>query len=69
MNKETLEKIKSSYIPGTKVLLHKMYGESLPDGLIGEIRKVDDIGQVHVNWENGSTLALNIELDNFEVII
>lgn len=26
---------------------------------------IDDIGQIHVNWENGSTLAL-IEEDSFD---
>ncbi len=34
-------------------------------GLKGTVMSVDDIGQIHVNWENGSTLALTEE-DSFE---
>ena len=37
------------------------------DGLEGTIESVDDIGQIHVRWDNGSSLALNYEEDSFEV--
>ena len=36
-------------------------------GLKGVVKMVDDIGQIHVSWENGSGLALNIEEDSFRV--
>ena len=29
---------------------------------------VDDIGQIHMKWENGSSLALNVEEDRFDLI-
>ena len=29
---------------------------------------MDDIGQIHMKWENGSSLALNVEEDRFDII-
>ena len=29
---------------------------------------MDDIGQIHMKWENGSRLALNVEEDRFDII-
>ena len=39
-----------------------------PSGTVGEVMFVDDIGQIHVKWENGSSLALNVKLDSFSRI-
>ena len=52
-----------------RVKLIHMEGESqMERGLEGTISCVDDIGQIHVNWDNGSTLALNVEVDAFTLI-
>lgn len=40
----------------------------MQSGLIGKVEYVDDIGQIHVQWENGSSLALNADIDKFEII-
>ena len=64
MKREEVEKVRQDYPPGTKVILHEMRGEpQMPPGLRGEVRHVDDAGQIHVHWENGSTLALTREDD------
>ena len=43
-----------------------MEGEAdMPSGLAGTVQFVDDIGQIHVQWENGRSLALNAETDRF----
>lgn len=34
-------------------------------GLRGEVYCVDDAGQIHVKWENGSGLALVYGVDRF----
>lgn len=39
-----------------------------PTGTRGIVDFVDDIGQIHVKWENGSGLALNTDYDTFKVI-
>ena len=40
----------------------------LPTGSRGVIHHIDDLGQYHVNWENGRALALIPELDKFEIL-
>lgn len=64
---ENLE-YKEIYNQGDTVILEEMVGENLPYGLKGTIRKVDDIGQIHINWENGSSLAIEPKIDKFEII-
>ena len=62
------KKEKKEYKPGNTVILEEMVGENLPSGLKGTIRKIDDIGQIHINWENGSSLAIDPNIDKFEVL-
>ena len=42
--------------------------DPVPDGTEGEIAFVDDAGQVHMNWDNGRSLALVPNVDSFETI-
>ena len=64
-----VEKIKEEYKPGDEIVLYEMRGEpQMEYGLKGKVLAVDDIGQVHVAWENGSSLALNVEEDAFEKV-
>ena len=61
--------LKDKYRTGTRVLLHDMAGEpQMYDGLEGSVTHVDDAGQVHVRWDNGSSLALNLDCDSFEIL-
>ena len=39
-----------------------------PSETTGIVDFIDDIGQIHINWNNGSTLALVPDLDEFEVL-
>ena len=41
---------------------------TVPPGSRGVVDHVDDIGQIHMKWENGSSLALNVEEDRFDII-
>ena len=67
--KMKVETIKKLYKKGMKVKLINMYGEpQMKFGICGTIEFVDDIGQIHVNWNNGSNLALNIDVDTFRVL-
>ena len=69
MRRETIQMLKERYKPGTQIRLVHMEGErNMPCGLTGKVELVDDIGQIHVFWENGRHLALNVELDSFSVI-
>ena len=40
----------------------------VPSGTVGIVKFIDSIGQIHVSWENGSSLALNPRFDRFEVV-
>lgn len=54
---------------GTIIRLIKMEGEpQMSEGLIGRVKYTDDIGQIHTSWNNGSSLAIVPEVDEFEVI-
>ena len=57
------------YPKGTPIRLYSMEGEQtvLP-GSRGIVDHVDDIWQIHMKWENGSCLALNVEEDRFDSI-
>lgn len=64
-----VENIKEKYTEGTRIELNIMKGESqMPSGLKGTVTHVDDAGQVHIDWDNGSTLALNVVEDSFKII-
>ncbi|MFI3284100.1 MAG: DUF4314 domain-containing protein [Erysipelotrichaceae bacterium] len=63
-----VEELRKVYTKGQRIRLHEMKGESLPKQLTGSVSFVDDMGQIHMEWDNGSTLALNIEADDFEKI-
>ena len=69
LRREQIERLKERYPAGAVVRLGQMEGEhQMPSGMEGKVIGVDDIGQIHVEWENGSTLALNVEEDDFTVV-
>ena len=69
MSWEFIELMKKTYPAGTRVCLGCMENEpQMPQGLEGTVFAVDDIGQIQVKWDNGSTLALNVECDKFNVV-
>ena len=66
---DEIERLRNIYKPGIKVRLIHMEGEpQMTEGLEGAIDYIDDAPQIHVKWENGSSLALIPELDKFEII-
>lgn len=64
-----IEFLRKMYPKDTRVVLHYMDDPFAPPSETkGTVIWVDDIGQIHVNWDNGSTLALNVKLDSFSKI-
>lgn len=64
-----VEKLREMYPEGTKIILQEMQGESqMPYGLKGTVTFVDDAGQIHMRWENRSSLALDVEVDTFQKV-
>lgn len=60
--------IKQKYPVGTRVELVDMNELTMPSGLKGIIDYVDDQGQLHTAWENGSSLALVPGEDVFHIL-
>lgn len=69
-SEEEIKAIKEKYIPGTELELIKIYDyiNSVPAGATGVVTNVDDIGTIHVTWDNGSTLGLVVGIDKFKII-
>lgn len=64
-----LTALREKYSTGTIVKLISMDDvQSPPVGTIGEVTLIDDMGSVHVNWQNGSTLALIPDVDSWEIL-
>lgn len=67
---EQVQRIKDQYPPGTRIRLNSMSDpwSPVPEGTEGTVDMVDDIGQIHMKWDNGRTLALVPGEDSFSVI-
>ena len=64
-----LERLRQQYPKGTRLKLISMEDpQGVPEGTVGEVELVDDIGQIHVRWETGSGLALIPEVDRFQKV-
>ena len=59
---------KLRYTGKTVVLVSMDDPQAPPQGTKGVVEFVDDAGQLHVRWENGSTLALVPAEDKFVVL-
>ena len=60
IRKEELEALRKEYPRGCRVELVRMddpYRE-MPPGLQGVVTGIDDSGSIHVDWQNGSSLAV-----------
>ncbi len=57
--RKLIEILKKYYPQKTRVVLVKMDDEKAPPiGTEGTVTGVDDIGTIHVNWDNGSCLGV-----------
>ena len=69
VTQKALERLRQQYPKGTRLKLISMEDpQGVPEGTVGEVELVDDIGQIHVRWETGSGLALIPEVDRFQKV-
>lgn len=61
------KRIKETYPPGTRIELISMEDPfaPIPSGTRGTVKVVDDIGQLHMHWDNGRSLAVVPGEDSF----
>ncbi len=65
-NKQVLAALREKYPAGTKIILHHMKDPyPVPEGTIGTVQCVDDAGNIHVKWQNGSSLSVIEGVDDF----
>lgn len=59
--------VKNEYPVGTRIQLEEMIDIYSPvkSGTRGTVRFVDSIGQIHMQWDDGRSLALIPETDSF----
>ena len=61
--------VEREYPVGTKVrCIHMEDAHPVPSNTCGIVVHIDDFAQIHVNWDNGSTLALIPGVDRFEKV-
>jgi hypothetical protein len=69
MREELVKEYKKLYPKGTRVeLIHMDDEQAVPSGTKGTVELVDDMGTIHMKWDNGRSLGLVPEADIFKKI-
>lgn len=69
MSRSEVDGIKSSYPQGTRIELIEMNdSQAVPSGTLGTVSHVDDMGTIHMEWDNGRFLGLVVGEDMFRRI-
>ena len=70
LRSEELEKIKEKHPKGQRVEIEEMIDPYtfMPPGLQGTVDHVDDAGNIHVIWDNGSKLPLLYGVDIYKLV-
>jgi hypothetical protein len=68
LTRKEVEELRKRYPKGTRIkLIHMDDVQTPPSGCMGTVRFVDDIGTIHVAWDNGSSLGVVYGVDEVEV--
>ena len=69
-SKETIELMRKEYKKGTRVKLISMDDPyyKIPEGTLGTVMYVDDLGDIGVNWDNGSSLKVVYGVDFVKIV-
>jgi hypothetical protein len=69
VDRDTVEMMRADLI-GKRVRCIEMTDQyhPVPKGTEGTVRHIDDLGTIHVNWDNGQTLGLVFNEDSYEMI-
>ena len=69
-NRNQVERIKNGYPVGTRIELISTMDDvqGVEKGIKGTVIGVDDIGTIHMKWDNGRGLGLIPGEDNFKVL-
>lgn len=69
MTEKEVERLRKVYTTGTRIVLIAMNDPytKLKYGDQGTVTGIDDAGQIHMKWDNGSSLALIVGEDLFRM--
>ena len=69
ISREAVEALRKRFPAGARVVLDWMDDwQAPPVGTKGTVRHVDDIGTIHVSWDNGCGLGVAYGADKCHVI-
>lgn len=69
LTRKEVGELRKRYPAGTRVRLVRMEDvQAPPAGTSGTVRFVDDIGTIHVSWDNGSSLGVVYGEDKIEPV-
>ena len=70
MNKNRIDYLRKMYPEGTRIKINTMSDpyHPVPSGTLGTVNHVDDAGTIHMKWDNGQSLGLIDEEDDFTVV-
>ncbi|MGN0605955.1 MAG: DUF4314 domain-containing protein [Oscillospiraceae bacterium] len=69
MNIMDVKRLRELYPVGTRIMLDYMEDiQAVPTGTKGIVDHIDDMGTIHMKWDNGSNLGICPDADRFHVI-
>ena len=64
-----MKSVYKGFKPGDRIeLIYMEDSQAVPEGTKGTIKYIDDIGQLHMSWDNGRSLAVNLDVDEIRKI-
>ena len=69
MRSSQVEAIRRVYPKGTRIrMIYMEDPRPIESGTLGTVDHVDDSGTIHVNWDNGRSLGLIPNEDEFAIV-
>ena len=66
LTRQGIEELRQNYPPGTRIVLDHMEDNwVVPRGTRGSVTQVDDAGTIHMKWDNGRSLGIVPQVDQF----
>jgi hypothetical protein len=68
-DRETVERLRREFPRGTRVEILKMEDAQAPaPGTLGTVRRVDDLGTIHADWDKGGGLGVVLGEDECRAV-
>ena len=66
LTRREIAELRLNYPPGTRIMLEHMEDNwAVPRGTRGSVTHVDDAGTIHMKWDNGRSLGIVPQVDQF----